>query len=355
MKKAGRRTRKSSTDTEMSSSNTVFNDSVSSSIMKADSNEKIGTYDQMSFIRLAKIDTQKYIKFKAMHKSLALKAGKITVTYFNKATKISIPRIKLSKYHAILHKILSEQSVPRPFVLDFVDNPAGILRLEGSRRVNMLIFLAFIGELRKGQINDLEALAGLEPDQKLLIMLISGDEALWKELLKMDIRAFIRLRKFLRLQIENKLGLSSRLKEVILLGDKILGEKENKEIKGSSDINILSFGEKIKHVLKLHKEYCLFSKKNSISRKNRCFMEQKHEVFRDQMAAYKKLIKNIKMKVESNRIYESIPFYNEIDLYNEYVISVREKCFIDNELLESAWETPNEKTVHEYVRKKLGK
>ena len=94
-------------------------------------------------------------------------------------------------------------------------------------------------------------------------------------------------------------------------------------------------------LLPLHDEFCVSKKYNSeIDLK---------------MKNYNKMIRDVKNDSVRNKLYEEMPFYPEINLINEYVITRDNEDFFDMKLLDMPYETENEKIVLDYIKKKLDK
>lgn len=251
------------------------------------------------------------------------------------SVKLLTPRI--TGYHALAHSILRPDKNIRSFVNRYVDSPSDILQLAGQVKNNLVLFLSFTGQM------GLRVLTDLGPDQLVLYDLLRFNQKEWHDLLRYDIETFTRLENFLNIDASQKANFSQETRALLhILRPRRLSNKESVHVEcdaGNKEASKPGAHAFASFIIRLHGEFCGDSKPSSD-------LDTK-------MRAYSSMIQCIRNNETPTALCEEIPFYNEISLINDFVLSCGDPNYFDFNLLKIDCRTPNEVLVRQFVVERI--
>lgn len=248
---------------------------------------------------------------------------------------------RIAGYHALVHSILYPDKNVRSFVDHYVDVPSDILRLAGRMKNNLALLLNFIGQI------ELPPLTELEPDQLVLYNLLCFNQKEWHDLLRYDIETFIRLEGFLNIDASQKAGLSQQIRALLCVlkpSNEEAGSKAacagNCTVSGAEECDQGAHAS-ANFILKLHEEFC-----------------ENNGIVSDldtKMKMYSNMIRCIRDNRTPTVLCEELPFYHEIGLINDFILSCSDPNYLNPDLLRMDCKTPNEILIKQFVTGKIQK
>lgn len=258
-----------------------------------------------------------------LSKTIVKKVRNKYIIAYNSSISVKSPIFKENEYQKLLHEFGYRHKSPISFINNFIKNPLDILALEGSKKINILLFMAFIGE------KILPNFDSLKISQNVLFNLLKFKKEEWTSLLIYDINTFIALENHLKVDVFEKLGLDEKI-------EVILDALDIRQIKRQS--------------LDLQK-YQNFIKWLKISENE--FFKPKIKKYVNIIDDYKNAINYLKKGRIGKRLFNIGPFHSELNILNDYILSRGNLDYFNEDLLNREFATNDEKIIVEFIKNKL--
>lgn len=255
------------------------------------------------------------------NKILVKKIGNKYIICSNNIMRIHGVIVEAPKNHFLYHIAKDNKQFAISFLNMFPKDPLSILVLEGSKKINLVLFMAFIGEC------DLPKLVALSPSQLKFYQILGFEKESWQYLLKYDFKTFISLQDYFGVEIFKFLDPEVRM---IL---NLAGYKVKVNIEDPEFIKIKN------RLIRYESEFCVHRKINNEANE---FIEN-----------YKKAIEQVKNDKIGEELFASAPFYEELDILNDFILSKDNLSFFDFDLLNKTFYTENEQLIYKFIKEKL--
>lgn len=243
-------------------------------------------------------------------------------------------------HHKILHRIIHPERAPISFIRALIERPRRVLTLPGTRKSNLLLLMSLLGFYSPE--NMALAASTLSHDQRVLCNILQYATDEWNALLKYDPMTFAKLERFLKIDASTRVELDPQ----ILLLLEIYSSQTRRHVRRHDNAarqaqQAEADSGLVDRVWQLHEEFC---------------MKTEHETaLTSFMEEYNKMVQNVDRGIAGNELAEERAFYNEIQVYNEFIITGGDPKFFNRNLLRQDWSTENEKKIVNFVRKNLKK
>lgn len=259
--------------------------------------------------------------------TIAIKIQNFYVVYHESLHTIGYT-LKKDFTHKLIHKY-NEKTGAFKVLQQLLKDHRKILRLEGNRRMNIVLFLHFENPELSETRNSIKSLnTKLGEVQNLLCKIILNDFVTLKSILKKNPRLFLKMIKKLK------------IKGVFRREIKALKSFKKLNIREGVDFNRIKFNRIFDKTVIIHSEFC----KNT-------FIPPVDTV--NDTVNYQNMIDGIKQNKISTSILSENVFYPEITLYNEFLFSqIDPECF-NKDLFDRDFTTENELIVKNFVKSRI--
>lgn len=283
---------------------------------------------------------------------LLKRIGNLALLYTQGSLRLISLKIAKDPHHRLIHKYEKDPLPSFGFLGKLLKNPEKILKMKGSKRINLLIFLtlrenvSLPPELTTGDLNlgnkmrngDLElgnkmknGDLHLGKKQCTLLKLISGDPQTLEDLLHKSPGLFL-----MAIEAFNIKNTDMLKKEITILKEARRGlDVRANWLNGvNGESNLIHFSTL---PMRIHADFCLFR-----PHLQRSFGDE-----------YEKMIEGIKRDELSTSLIEESVFYPEVLLFNDFLLSRFDLDIFNKDLLKRKFTTKNEILVRNYIRKKI--